>query len=138
MINQQNKTWLLAILILNIVITSIHYADNAIFVRQYPEPEWITTSGIFTTWIVMTLIGIVGYWFYSKQNYWLSYLQLGAYAGTGLSSSAHYFYGELSQFSPKMHAFIWLDIIAGLAVVAFLTRSFLIDQEWRSRQEIEG
>ena len=132
-----NKNWLLTVLIFNIVITSIHYTDNAIFVREYPEPDWLTTSGILITWIAMTSVGIIGYWFYSQQNYWLSYFLLGAYAGTGLSSSAHYFYGELSQFSLKMHVFIWMDIIAGLAVVAFLTRSFLIDREWRTSREIE-
>ena len=133
----QHKTWLLTVLIFNIVITSIHYTDNAIFVREYPEPQWLTTSGILITWIVMTSIGIIGYWFYSQQNYWSSYFLLGAYAGTGLSSSAHYFYGELSEFSLKMHVLIWMDIIAGLAVVAFLTRSFLIDRQWRTSREIE-
>ena len=135
---QQSKTWLRTVLIFNIVITSIHYTDNAIFVHDYPEPEWITTSGVFITWIIMTLIGIIGYWVYGKQNYWLSYLLLGMYAGTGLSSSAHYLYGELSQFSLKMHAFIWMDIIAGLSVVAFLTWSLLIAQEWHINREIKG
>lgn len=134
----QNKTWLQIVLIFNIVITSIHYTDNAIFVREYPEPEWISTSGVLLTWVVMTAIGIIGYWLYSQQNYWLSYLLLGMYAGTGLSSSAHYFYGELSQFSIKMHVFIWMDIIAGLSVVAFLTWSFLIVQEWRTNGEVKG
>lgn len=42
---QQSKTWLLSILILSIAITSLHYTDNAIYVHEYPEPEWFTTSG---------------------------------------------------------------------------------------------
>ena len=58
------------------------------------------------------------------------------YAGTGLSSPAHYFYGDLSQFSVKMHAFIWIDVIAGLSVVAFLVWSLLIAQEWRIKEEV--
>ena len=136
--NKQNKTWLLSILVFSIAITSIHYTDNAIFVDDYPEPEWITTSGVFITWGVMTLIGIITYWIYSKQNYWLSYLLLGIYAGTGLSSPAHYFYGELSQFSFKMHALIWSDVIAGLSVVGFIIWSALITQEWRNSQETQG
>ena len=136
--NKQNKTWLLSILVFSIAITSIHYTDNAIFVDDYPEPEWITTSGVFITWGVMTLIGIITYWIYSKQNYWLSYLLLGIYAGTGLSSPAHYFYGELSQFSFKMHALIWSDVIAGLSVVGFIIWSALITQEWRNSQKTAG
>ena len=66
--NQQNKTWLLAILIFNIVSTSLHYTDNAIFINKYPEPEWITTSGVFIAWGVMTLISIISYGFYTKQK----------------------------------------------------------------------
>lgn len=132
--NQQSKTWLLSILILSIAITSIHYTDNAIYVHKYPEPEWFTTSGVLITWGVMTAIAIISYSLYSRQNYWLSYFLLGMYAGTGLSSPAHYFYGELSQFSAKMHILIWTDVIAGLSVVAFLTWSLLIAQEWRNQE----
>ncbi len=85
----------------------------------------------------MSAIAIISYWLYSRQNYWLSYFLLGMYAGTGLSSPAHYFYGELSQFSIKMHILIWTDVFAGLSVVAFLTWSLLIAQEWRNSKEIE-
>lgn len=135
--NEQSKTWLLAVLIFNIAITSIHYTDNAIFVNDYPEPEWFTTSGVFVTWIVMTSIGIITYWIYSQQYFWLSYFLLGIYAGTGLSSPAHYFYGELSQFSAKMHVLIWSDAIAGLSIVGFIIWSVLILQEWRTKEKIE-
>ena len=134
--NKQNKTWLLAVLIFSIASTSIHYTDNAIFIRQYPEPEWITTSGVFISWGVMTSIAIMSYLLYSKQYYWLSYLFLGIYSVTGLSSPTHYLYGALSQFSVKMHAFIWTDAIAGLAVIAFGIWSALITQEWRSVKEV--
>ncbi|MGF1591250.1 MAG: hypothetical protein ACFCU7_18795, partial [Pleurocapsa sp.] len=72
-------------------LTSIHYTDNAIYVHNYPEPEWFTTSGVFITWGVMTAIAFISYWLYNQQLYWLSYFLLGMYAGTGLSSPAHYF-----------------------------------------------
>jgi len=133
--NKQHQIWLLSILIFSIAITSIHYTDNALFVKDYPEPEWITTSGVFITWGVMTIIGIIGYWLYFIEKYWLSYFILGIYAGTGLSSPAHYFYGELSQFSFKMHAFIWSDAIAGLSVVGFIIWSALIIQEWHNTEK---
>ena len=64
---QQGNNWLLKVLIFSIVITSIHYTDNAIFVREYPEPEWFTTSGVFITWLVMTLIGLISYWLYNQK-----------------------------------------------------------------------
>ena len=129
--NQQSKTWLLSILIFNIAITSMHYTDNAIFLEDYPEPSWITTSGVFISWGIMTSIAIISYWLYAKQNFWSSYLFLSIYSITGLSSPTHYLYGELSQFSVKMHAFIWSDAIAGLLVVGFVTWSILIARQWR-------
>ena len=133
--NVRGRKWLLIILLFNIAITSIHYTDNALFVANYPEPKWITTSGVFLTWIVMTSIGIIGYWFYRQQYYWLSYFLLGLYAGTGLSSPAHYFYGSWLRFSSKMHAFIWSDAIAGLTVVGFIIWSGLLAREWRTVKE---
>ena len=134
--NGQSKTWLLAILLFSIAITSIHYADNAIFVNDYPEPAWITTSGVFVTWGVMTLIGTISYWLYYHQYFWFSYLLLGIYSVTGLSSPTHYFYGAMSQFSGKMHLFIWFDALAGLAVIAFVIWSALVTQEWRNAKEV--
>ena len=134
--NQQSKTWLLAVLIFSIAITSIHYTDNAIFVDRYPEPEWFTTSGVFVSWGAMTLLAIMSYLLYNKQYFWLSYLFLSIYSVTGLFSPAHYFYGELSQFSIKMHVLIWIDVIAGLSVVAFIIWSALITQEWRKKKEV--
>ena len=128
--------WLLAILLFSIAITSIHYTDNAIFVKDYPEPEWITTSGVFITWGVMTLIGTISYWLYCQQYFWSSYLLLGIYSVTGLSSPTHYFYGAMSQFSGKMHLFIWSDALAGLAVIAFIVWSALVTQEWRNAKKI--
>ena len=129
--NQQSKTWLLSILIFNIAITSMHYTDNAIFLEDYPEPSWITTSGVFISWVIMTSIAIMSYWLYARQNFWSSYLFLSIYSITGLSSPAHYLYGELSQFSVKMHAFIWSDVVAGLLVLGFVIWSILIARQWR-------
>ena len=136
--NKQSKTWLLAISLFSIASTCIHYIDNAIFVHRYPEPEWITTSGVFITWVVMTLIGIMSYWLYSKHNFWLSYLFLSIYSVTGLSSPTHYLYGTLSQFSLKMHAFIWSDAFAGLLIIGFIIWSGLIAQQWRKVEEIQA
>ena len=115
-----------SIVIINIVVTSLHYTDNALFINKYPEPEWITTSGVFITWGVMSAIALVGYWLYLQQKYWLSYLTLSIYSVTGLSSPTHYFYGGMSEFSPKMHLLIWTDFLVGLSVIIFIIWSMAI------------
>ncbi len=126
-----NNRILLGILVTNIIITSLHYTDNALFVDLYPEPQWITTSGVFTTWSIMTAIALISYGFYCQQKYWLSYLTLAIYSITGLSSPTHYFYGAMSNFSLKMHLFIWSDFIVGLSVIGFIIWSALAQKEWQ-------
>lgn len=116
----KNLNLLLAIVIFSIIITSIHYTDNAIFIDRYPEPKWITATGVYLTWGAMSLLGIVGCWLYSQGKQWWSCFCLGIYSLTGLSSLSHYFYGEMSKFSPKMHAFIWFDFVAGALVIGFV------------------
>jgi hypothetical protein len=128
---QKHQTILLLVLIASIISTSLHYTDNAIFVDRYPEPQWFTTSGVFITWGIMTLIGIVGYWLYTQQKFWASYLFLSVYSFTGLSSPAHYFYGAMSVFSLKMHALIWSDALTSLLVLVFVVWSALLSKDWQ-------
>jgi len=77
---------LLSILIANFISTGLHYTDNAIFVSQYPGPDWFTTSGIFATVAVMTPVGLLGYWLYTKSQHLWSYIVLCLYSGTSISS----------------------------------------------------
>jgi hypothetical protein len=132
--NRKPQISLLLVLIINIIITSLHYTDNAIFIPKYPEPEWITVSGLYLTWIIMTLIGVGCYLLYEKKKFLSSYFCLGIYSLTGLSRVAHYFYGTISDFSVKMHIFIWSDFLAGLLVVGFVIYSGLILREWQKQK----
>ena len=126
-----HKTLLLLFLLASIISTNLHYTDNASFIENYPEPDWITVSGIYATWMIMTIIGIIGYWLYTQEKLWISYLCLCIYSVTGLSSPAHYFYGAMSNFSTKMHALIWLDLLTGGFVLGFVIWSGLLWREWQ-------
>ncbi|HEY9640189.1 MAG TPA: hypothetical protein V6C57_06875 [Coleofasciculaceae cyanobacterium] len=119
------------ILITSIVSTTIHFTDNYRFIEKYPQPIWVTASSIYQSWTILTIVGIVGYWLYKSRKFWLAYLCLGAYSLTGLASPGHYLYGSLSQFSVKMHLFIWTDAITGLAVLGFVLWSLLFLKEWQ-------
>lgn len=130
----KNQALLLLFLIASIVSTNLHYTDNATFITNYPEPDWITVSGIYITWATLTIIGIIGYWLYTQDKIWLSYLCLSIYSITGLSSPAHYFYGAMSNFSVKMHALIWLDFVTGAFIVGFVLFSGILLREWQSNE----
>ncbi len=121
---------LLKILIASIISTGIHFTDNYLFIEKYPQPVWITAPSIYQSWLMLTAVGFAGYWLYRCKKFWLAYICLLIYSVTGLASLGHYFYGPLSQFSIKMHIFIWTDGLIGLAVLGFAFWSGLILKEW--------
>ena len=60
------QTILLAVITLNLISTWLHYIDNALFLSRYPGPQWFTSVGVIITVIVITPVGLLGYWFYTK------------------------------------------------------------------------
>lgn len=116
-------------LTVSVISTAIHFTDNYLYFEQYPQPEWITPFGIIRSWLIWTAFGFVGNWLYANQRFWLAYVCLFVYATCGLSSLAHYFYGALHEFSPKMHLLIWADGLAGLLILGFTVWSGLILKE---------
>ncbi|WP_193199882.1 hypothetical protein [Nostoc sp. MG11] len=123
---------LLAIITFNLISTWLHYIDNALFLSQYPGPEWFTSIGVISVVIVMTPIGLLGYWLYTKGMFWLAYLSLGLYSITSISSPGHYLFPMLAPMSLKMHGLIWLDGVTGLLLISFLLWSSVGLKEWRS------
>ncbi|MBX9257111.1 hypothetical protein H1Q63_24830 [Desmonostoc muscorum CCALA 125] len=123
---------LLVIITFNLISTWLHYTDNAIFLSQYPGPEWFTSAGVISAVIVMTPVGILGYRFYTEGMFWLAYLLLALYSVTSISSPGHYLFPMVTPMSGKMHFLIWLDAIMGLLLISFLLWSSLVLKEWRS------
>jgi hypothetical protein len=93
--------------------------------------------GVWATVIVMTPIGLCGYWLYTKGSFLLSYLFLGAYSITSVSSPGHYLYPMTIPMSLKMHGLIWLDALSGLSLIGYLLWSSAIAQEWR-KEKVEN
>lgn len=128
---------LLAIVILNLGSTWLHYSDNAIHLEQYSGLDWFTPAGVWGTVIVMTPIGLLGYWLYCKRSLGLAYGLLGIYSLTSLSSPGHYLLPMPVPMSLKMHGLVWLDAVSGLVLVGFLLWSGAIAQEWRGAEAVD-
>jgi hypothetical protein len=124
------RTSLLKILILaSVISTLIHNVDNYLRFDLYPQPAWITPTGIVRSWVTWTIFGIAGYLLYKNQRFWLSYLCLLIYSICGLSSLAHYLYGSMHEFSSFMHVFILTDGLTGLGILGFTLWSGLVLQK---------
>jgi hypothetical protein len=129
---EDNSQKLLKILLIaSIISTAVHFTDNYLFIERYPQPSWITAPSIYQSWIILTVVGITGYWLYKYRHFWLGYGCLLIYSLTGIASPGHYLYGSFSQFSVKMHLFIWTDGLTGLAILGFIIWSALIAKQWQ-------
>ena len=54
--------WLLIIMIIYCLASLVHFTHNAVFIDEYPNlPGWISSAGVYITWLGITSIGIVGY-----------------------------------------------------------------------------
>jgi len=124
------RNFLLKILIVaSMISTLIHNIDNYLRFDMYPQPDWITPSGVFRSWIIWTIFGIAGYFLYKNQRAWLSYLCLLIYSACGLSTLVHYLYGSMHEFSFFMHVFILSDGLTGFAILGFTLWSGLVWQK---------
>lgn len=109
--------WLLILLIANIVAMILHFTDNFIFLDSYPQPDGIKAEGVILYWIIMTVVGVVGYFLY-RRLYYSSCLCLYAYSAMTIVSVGHYFYAPVWKLSLKMNAFL-VEIFTALALAGF-------------------
>jgi hypothetical protein len=129
-------TWLLVILLANLISTGIHYWDNYVSFDRYPVPAWITVDGVWISWLLFTLVGSLGYWLYCQQKWWLAYILLSVYALTGGSTPLHYLYAPMSHFMMRMNISIWSDGLVSLSLIVFLIWSVLIAREWQIDRQL--
>ncbi len=130
---QRRQKWLLILLLTNIVITAFHYTDNFLDFEHYPSPTWITQQGVWVAWVILTAIGIIGYFLYINRIFWLAYISIAIYSMTGAFTPAHYFFPAKVPFSFKMHTLIWLDTIADTNVL--ILTLYLIADDIKHRFE---
>jgi hypothetical protein len=135
---RQRQTLLLSLLVINVVATFLHYADNFFFFDRYPAPTSMHPDHVYIAWLILTPFAVAGYIQYVRQKFWLAYVFLALYSLTSLGGVAHYFFGFVSMFSLKMHALIWFEELAGYSLVGFMVWSGFILKEWRREIQIDG
>ncbi|HEX2030796.1 MAG TPA: hypothetical protein VHL78_05270 [Actinomycetota bacterium] len=104
----------------SILVTAIHFADNAIFIEDYPQPDYITVPLIVATWIGWTAAAIGAYVLYRRdERSWVAHALLLVYAYAGLSTLGHYLYGSPSELPLWRNVSIVADGVAGFSILAF-------------------
>jgi hypothetical protein len=113
------KGILLTLLTANVVTSILHYVDNIIFFRHYPEPTWLSPHLVDLAWLVMTPFGVAGYVFFLRGRRPAAFACLYLYAAMGLLVLGHYLIAPPWEVSLKINLFIMAEAIAALLLGVF-------------------
>jgi hypothetical protein len=116
----QRKKWLLALILLNILVSLGHYIHNIIFLPQYHEPAWITPALIDSLWFVMTPLSGIGYILYSQGKFKLGLACLYGYCGMSLLVLGHYAIAPIWTLSLTINLVIFSEAIAAILLAGYL------------------
>ena len=112
---------LLILLGANIATSILHYVDNVVFFRHYPEPTWLTPHLVDLAWFVMTPFGVAGYLFFRRGWRLAACFCLYLYAVMGLVVLGHYLIAPPWKVSLRINLFIIGEAIAALMLGIFTT-----------------
>jgi hypothetical protein len=113
------KTWLLILIVLNLVVSLGHYVHNIVFLPEYHEPGWITPAVIDSLWFVMTPFSGIGYVMFSRGKLPLAYTLLYVYCGLSLLVLGHYWLTPIWTLSPVINAVIFSEAIAAIVLAGY-------------------
>jgi hypothetical protein len=114
MSTSNRKCILPTLLAANIVTSILHYVDNVVFFRHYPEPTWLSPHLVDMAWFVMTPCGVAGYLLFLRGRRTAAFACLYLYAMMGLLVLGHYLIAPPWQVSFKINLFILAEAIAAL------------------------
>ena len=127
----ERSLWLM--MIIYAAASWLHFAHNAVFIRDYPNlPGWITPLGIWLSWCAIAALGAMGYWLYRRISRRTGLLVIAFYALLGFGGLDHYAIAPVSAHSLAMNATIVVEVLsaAGLLIlVACLALPVLTTQE---------
>ena len=116
--SDRNRT-LLALLAANVATSILHYVDNVVFFRHYPEPTWLSPHLVDLAWFVMTPVGVAGYVLFRRGRRPAAFACLYVYAAMGLLVLGHYLIAPPWEVSLKINPFIIVEAVAAALLGAF-------------------
>ena len=113
------------LLVVAIVESFIHYADNTLRYDDYTvsDPSLLGSLvkqwTIPISWVLFTAAALVGYRRFREGRWPQAAAWIGAYSASGLISVFHYVDISLSDLSAFQNTFVFLDVIVGALVLGF-------------------
>ncbi|REJ74049.1 MAG: hypothetical protein DWQ36_09205 [Acidobacteria bacterium] len=104
--------------LLFIAASLVHFVHNAEWIADYPGlPESWTRTGVYTAWIGMTLVGVVGWCWLALRFSRLGLSLMAVHALLGITSLGHYALAPVAAHTASMHLTILLEVGAACVVL---------------------
>ncbi|WP_206107863.1 hypothetical protein [Paludisphaera rhizosphaerae] len=115
-----NKRTLFLLVAANVATSILHYVDNVIFFKQYPEPTWLNPHLVDMAWFVMTPFGLAGCLLFLEGRRTASFVCLYIFALMNLLVLGHYLIAPPWKVSFKINLFIMLEAAAALILGGYM------------------
>lgn len=110
---------LLTLVLANVVTSILHYVDNVVSFRHYPEPTWLNPHLVDLAWFVMTPFGVAGCVLYVRGRSAAAFTCLYLYALMSLLVVGHYLITPPWRVSFKINLFIMAEAVAAVLLGTF-------------------
>jgi len=109
------------LLALSFFATTLHYVDNVLHLKEYPDLPATRPEDIILFWIFMMPFGIIGYRLYTTTKHRISYYLVYIYCFLNMVVLGHYLPSRMSAMtSPmtlKIHFFILFEAATALILM---------------------
>jgi hypothetical protein len=116
------------VVLATIAVSLFHFTDNAVNVDTYPkagwQPDWFEAL-VVVGWFLYTAVGVAGYRLYRQGRYGAAHACLLIYGYLIASSLGHFLYGSPDELTTRGLISVFVDVAAGLTVMAVAVSSML-------------
>jgi hypothetical protein len=110
---------LLALLVLNVVSSAVHYTDNILRWSLYPEPRWDNAGLTDTFWFVMTPLGIAAYLLFRRGSRRTGLVLNYVYGAMNLVVLGHYLFASPWAVSLSVNASILFETATAACLLGY-------------------
>lgn len=113
----------LPLLCLYTLASFLHFAHNGAMLDTYPNmPAWITSTGVYATWLCIAATGLTGYVLTRTGFESTGLIILALYALSGLDGLAHYALAPVTAHSFAMNFTIWFEVVTASLLLVSIGR----------------
>ena len=100
------------LIVLTLITSAIHFADNAFRLDLYPGPAWLTHDVVLAAWVFLLLSACLGYWINTRTA-------LVAYGVLGFGGLAHYVMPQASSMPIRCTLTIGAEAASSMLLIAY-------------------